>query len=58
MKKTIISTPIMSIVTHSRDNYNCYSLYLNGKWENDYHSLEELQRAFLEIVTGVYVYAD
>ena len=58
MKKTVKQTKQMSIVTRSRDNYTCYSLYLNGKWENDYHSLEELQRAFLEIVTGVYVYAD
>lgn len=58
MKKIIKTTPVMSIITHSRNNYTCYSLYLNGKWENDYHSLEELQRAFLEIVTGVYVYAD
>ena len=58
MKKTIITTPQISIVTRSRGTYDCYSLYINGKWENDYHTLGELQQAFLAIVTGVYVYAD
>lgn len=58
MKKTVKQTKQMSVVTRSRDNYTCYSLYINGKWENDYHSLDGLQRAFLEIVTGVYIYAD
>lgn len=58
MKKTISNSPQFSVVTRSRENYTCYSLYINGRWENDYHSLAELQRAFLEIVTGVYIYAD
>lgn len=58
MEKSIKHTPQISIVTRSRTNYSCYALYINGQWENDYHSLDELQRAFLEIVTGVYVYAD
>lgn len=58
MKKTIQSTPQMSVVTKTRGHYYCYSLYINGKWENDYHSLDELQQAFLALVVGVYVYAD
>lgn len=58
MKKTVKQTKQISVVTRSRDNYTCYSLYLNGKWENDYHSLDGLQCAFLELVTGVYIYAD
>lgn len=58
MNKTIKNTPQISVVTRSRGSYTCYSLYLNGKWENDYSTLDTLQRAFLEIVTGVYIYAD
>ena len=58
MKKTITSTPQISVITRSRGNYDCYSLYINGKWENDYHSLDELQQAFLALVIGVFVYAN
>lgn len=57
MKKTVKQTKQISVVTRSRGNYICYSLYIDGKWENDYYSLDGLQRAFLEIVTGVYIYA-
>lgn len=56
MSKVIRQTKQISVITEERGFYNVYILRINGIWENEYNSLEELTKDFQSMVMGVYKY--
>lgn len=42
------------ITVEKRGNNTIYNLFLDGKWEKDYNSLDSLNRDILAIIQGSY----
>lgn len=42
------------VAVEKRGDNTIYNLFLDGKWENDYNSLDSLNRDILAIIQGIY----